>query len=98
MFRPELLRKDDPGLIAASDAAYAVLRGVVADAQRAGFMPNADPEIVAVTAWSQAHGMAMLWLTGNLRTDARYPDFESLARAVFPSGSTPRPPAKRRAR
>lgn len=90
MFRPELLRKDDAGLVAASDAAYAVLRGVVADAQRAGFLPDRDPEIVAVTAWSQAHGMAMLWLTGNLRTDARYPDFESLARAVFPSGPAPR--------
>lgn len=94
MFRPELLRTDDPALVAASDAAYAVLRGVVADAQRAGFMPQVDPEIVEVIAWSQAHGLAMLWLTGNLRSNARYPDFGSLARAVFPSGPAPR--AKRR--
>jgi AcrR family transcriptional regulator len=87
MFRPELLRQDDAALRAASDASYAVLRGVVAEVQAAGFLAGSDPEIVAIGAWSQAHGMATLWLTGNLRTDPRYPDLESLARAVFPSGA-----------
>jgi AcrR family transcriptional regulator len=84
MFRPELLRQDDPALLAASNAAYDVLRGVVAEVQAAGFIPGRDPEIVAITAWSQAHGLATLWLTGNLRRyDQRFPDFASIARAVF---------------
>jgi len=95
MFRPELLRQDDPALLAASDAAYDVLRGVVAEVQAGGFIPDRDPEIVAVTAWSQAHGLATLWLSGNLRRasrrrrpdyDERFPDFESIARAVFSLG------------
>jgi AcrR family transcriptional regulator len=84
MFRPELLRQDDPELRAASDGAYAVLRGVIAEAQAAGFIPGRDPEIVAVTAWAQAHGLATLWLTGNLHADERFPDLHALARAVFP--------------
>jgi AcrR family transcriptional regulator len=86
MFHPELLRQDDPTLRTASDAAYEVLRGVVAEVQAAGLLAGSDPEIVAISAWSQAHGMATLWLAGNLKTDARYPDLESLARAVFPVG------------
>jgi AcrR family transcriptional regulator len=87
MFRPELLRQTDPALVAASDAAYDVLRGVVAEVQAAGFIPGRDPEIVAITAWSQAHGLATLWLSGNLRAySERFPDFESIARTVFSIG------------
>jgi AcrR family transcriptional regulator len=86
MFRPELLRDDDPGLRAAGDAAYGVLRGVIAEAQAAGMLPGQDPEIVAISAWAQAHGMATLWLTGNLKPDARHPDLASLLQAVFPTG------------
>ena len=84
MFRPELLRQDDPALLAASTAAYEVLRGVVAEIQEAGFIAGRDPEIVAITAWSQAHGLATLWLTGNLHANnPRFPDLETLARTVF---------------
>ena len=83
MFRPELLRHDDPELRVACDAAYGVLRGVVAEVQAAGLIPGRDPEIVAITAWGQAHGLATLWLTGNLK-DRGYKDLQSLARAIFP--------------
>jgi hypothetical protein len=86
MFRPELLRQDDHDLLIASAAAYDVLRGVVAEAQAAGFLSNGDPELVAIGAWSKAHGLATLWLSGNLRPSERYPDFESLAHAVFGLG------------
>ncbi|HMI92140.1 MAG TPA: TetR/AcrR family transcriptional regulator [Polyangiales bacterium] len=87
MFRPELLRQDDPALLAASNAAYDVLRGVVAEVQAAGFIPGRDPETVAIIAWSQAHGLATLWLSGNLRRyDQHFPDFASIARAVFLPG------------
>lgn len=88
MFRPELLRMDDPALLASSGAAYGVLRGMVAEVQAAGFATDRDPEILAVTAWAQSHGLATLWLSGNLH--ARSPklaDLEQLARAVFAVGT-----------
>jgi hypothetical protein len=82
MFRPELLRQDNPDLHAACGAAYGVLRGVVAEVQAAGLIPGRDPEIIAITAWAQAHGLATLWLTGNLNGRG-YKDLQSLARAIF---------------
>jgi AcrR family transcriptional regulator len=85
MFQPELLHADDPGLRAARDAAYAVLGDAIAAAQAAGFLSESDAEIAAVGSWSRAHGLAELWLSGNLRPSSRYPDLESLVRAVFPS-------------
>lgn len=88
MFRPELLRMDDPSLLAASGAAYGVLRGMVAEVQAAGFATDRDPEILAVTAWAQAHGLATLWLSGNLHTRSpNLTDLEKLARAVFGGGA-----------
>lgn len=63
MFRPELYRTDDRDLIAARDAAFAVLYRAVEDglAQTAG-----DVLGTAIAAWSAAHGFAVLWLNGNL--------------------------------
>lgn len=84
MFRPELLRQDDPALRAASDAAYGVLRGVIAEVQAAGFITDRDPDVLAMVSWAQAHGLATLWLTGNLSGDPRFPDLKSIARVVFP--------------
>ena len=86
MFRPELLRTEDPALIAAQVAAYSVLGGAIEAGQAAGFVPQGDVEILAVRAWSQAHGLAVLWLSGNLRASAAYPDLDSLVRAVFGGG------------
>ena len=85
MFRPELLRQDDADLLIASAAAYEVLRGVVAEAQGAGYMADRDPDLVAIMSWSGAHGLATLWLSGNLRGNERYPDLEALARSAFSS-------------
>jgi AcrR family transcriptional regulator len=103
MFRPELLHADDPALRAAQDAAYAVLGGAIAAAQAAGFFSDSDAEVAAIRSWSQAHGLAELWLNGNLQPTPRHPDLESLVRVVFPGASqTPaaREPkaAKRRSR
>jgi AcrR family transcriptional regulator len=86
MFRPELLRADDAAVQVAQAAAYAVLGDAITAAQAAGFIAAGDVEVLAVRAWSQAHGLAVLWLNGNLQTSERYPDLESLARAVFQGG------------
>jgi AcrR family transcriptional regulator len=65
MFRPELYRRDDPDVTAARDAGTDVLfRGV-----RGVLGPDAtDDEVIGgvTAAWSFAHGLATLWLDGNL--------------------------------
>lgn len=88
MFRPELVHPADSALAQASGAAYAVLTGSIADAQASGYAAGMDPEVLATTAWSTAHGLATLWLAGNLRGLARHPSLESLAAAVFGGAHT----------
>jgi AcrR family transcriptional regulator len=82
MFRPELLRKDDPELARASGEAYAVLL----DGIRATLAPPVSDDqlaVLATSAWSQAHGLATLWLSGNLAHYASLSDLDALARKVF---------------
>ncbi|WP_330239132.1 TetR/AcrR family transcriptional regulator [Streptomyces sp. NBC_00525] len=85
MFRPDLLRADDPDLLAAKDRATAALRSGVAALTPAD--PADDPRLTGVAAWSLAHGFATLLLSGNL-TDAvgdRDPEdvFRIIARLLF---------------
>ena len=90
MFRPELLRDDDPALEAARQATGDLLYGPVATLARAD--SGADPRTPAIAAWSLVHGLATLWLTHNLPPDIAA-DPDDLARAVarhlfMPSGAT----------
>jgi AcrR family transcriptional regulator len=65
MFRPELYPRDDPDVTAARDAAAEVLFRAV----RGILGPEAsDDEVLGgvTAAWSFAHGLATLWLDGNL--------------------------------
>ncbi|WP_426364270.1 TetR/AcrR family transcriptional regulator [Streptomyces sp. E-08] len=61
MFQPELLRADDPDLLAAKDRASAELRTGVADLTSAP-----DARTAGIAAWSLAHGFATLLLTRNV--------------------------------
>ncbi|WP_017241169.1 TetR/AcrR family transcriptional regulator [Streptomyces sp. SS] len=61
MFQPELLRADDPALLAAKDRASAELRAGVTGL---GSVP--DARTTGIAAWSLAHGFATLLLTHNL--------------------------------
>lgn len=76
MFRLELLEPDDPAFAAASDTAYDLLVATVARCHEEGRLAGADPEVVAVAAWSIVHGLASLWLSGRLadRISATDPD------------------------
>ena len=68
MFRPELFEPDShPGVKAAEHAAEACLEETVADCVRAGLVPAARAGDLAVAAWSLGHGLASLWLDGQLR-------------------------------
>ncbi|MFC9592734.1 TetR/AcrR family transcriptional regulator [Streptomyces sp. NPDC056944] len=61
MFQPELLRADDPDLLAAKERASAELRTGVADLTSAP-----DARTAGIAAWSLAHGFATLLLTRNV--------------------------------
>ncbi|MFD8210635.1 TetR/AcrR family transcriptional regulator [Streptomyces sp. NPDC059695] len=62
MFQPELLRADDPDLLAAKERASAELRTGVADLSNAP-----DTRTAGIAAWSLAHGFATLLLTRNVQ-------------------------------
>jgi AcrR family transcriptional regulator len=79
MFRPELYRRDDPGVQAASErAAEALYRGAgsVLDGR-----DDLDPRLGGVAAWSLVHGFATLWLDQALPTWLGE-DLQAAARAV----------------
>jgi AcrR family transcriptional regulator len=81
MFRPELLRKSDAALAEASLAAYQLLLESV----RAALGDPTPDELAlhATVSWSEAHGLATLWLDGNLAHYAGLSDLDALARKVF---------------
>jgi AcrR family transcriptional regulator len=88
MYRPDLYHRDDPALVAARQETGRSLYPLAA--QASGTEPN-SPEALsaAVAAWSLVHGLATLWLTGNL-PPALGDDPEVVARAVAAHLFTPR--------
>ena len=65
MFRPDLYAEEDPDLIEARNAAFAILYG----SARTSLASPPDDDItgVVIAGWSMSHGLANLWRTGNLR-------------------------------
>ncbi|MFB7588254.1 TetR/AcrR family transcriptional regulator [Streptomyces sp. NPDC056169] len=82
MFQPELLRTDDPALLAAKERASAELRAGVA-----GLPDVPDARTAGIAAWSLAHGFATLLLTQNIASALgdRNPEeyFRSLTGLLF---------------
>ncbi len=64
--RPELLRTDDPHLLAARDAAYHNLTAAIRRCVAEGRVTPERAELVGVSAWSLVHGLATLVLCGHL--------------------------------
>jgi AcrR family transcriptional regulator len=58
MYRPELYNRDDAALVRARTAAAALLYG--------SDVPDTEHLAEGVAAWSIVHGVATLWLNGNL--------------------------------
>jgi AcrR family transcriptional regulator len=61
--------KEDPdsaGLRAAGQEAYDALKGLVDEGLRTGALRPGDADQLAVAAWSQVHGLAMLIIDGQL--------------------------------
>jgi AcrR family transcriptional regulator len=65
MYRPGLYRTDDPDLVAAREAAFAILDSSAA--ALAAEWNISDLQGLVVAGWSLCHGLATLLLTGNLR-------------------------------
>lgn len=67
MFRPELSQPEKhPETRVAGEAAFGVLTDAVADCVAAGDLEAERTETVSVTVWALGHGMASLWLDGQL--------------------------------
>ena len=82
MFRPALLRADDPQLVAAQADALGALRHHLARCQAAGFRPGVDLDVLTLSAWAFAHGVAMLRLQGAFDIHPAAADPRRLAAAI----------------
>jgi AcrR family transcriptional regulator len=82
MFRPELSagNHEHPGLQAAEHAAGEQLDAAVAGCVDAGIITADQADVLRVAAWSLAHGLASLWLDGQLHDE--YDDPELVAAQV----------------
>ena len=88
MFRPELLHRDDPDLVAAAAASRGELQGGTGQASGAA----AD---LAHAAWGFVHGITTLWLAGNLPATT-VDEAEALFRRAARTFGPPRPPRSAR--
>lgn len=89
MFRPDLLRREDPELAEASARAREMLYGPVGELSGDG---EAEVVRAGVAAWSLVHGLATLILNGNLPPElARDPDAttRAIASHLFRGGPPP---------
>lgn len=64
MYRPRLYRNDEPELVEAKTAAFAVLEDSGAELAKTWDIDDAEGLVLA--GWSMAHGLATLLLAGNL--------------------------------
>ncbi|HEV2371364.1 MAG TPA: TetR/AcrR family transcriptional regulator, partial [Streptosporangiaceae bacterium] len=80
MYRPELYRPDDPEVRRARAAAAVLLYGTAS--------PDTGQLAAGAAAWSLVHGLATLWLNGNL-PEGLGSDPEEITRHVAPYLSLP---------
>jgi AcrR family transcriptional regulator len=66
MFRPALIKVDDPRYAETSAAAFETLRQHVERCQLAGWHATADNQTLAAAAWALAHGITVLRVQGSL--------------------------------
>lgn len=86
MFLPNLVRLDDPAYLAASDAAFDALLGVIEGCQAAGWRADEPSRSLAAAAWSLAHGLTVLRSQGSLarhHPDVSPAGIEAMGRALL---------------
>jgi AcrR family transcriptional regulator len=82
MFRMDVLNREDPAFVAASESAYGLLTATIERCRAAGRLHGRSAEVVAVSAWSLVHGLAALWLSGRLSERIIEQDPHRMAAAV----------------
>ncbi|MFM9371629.1 TetR/AcrR family transcriptional regulator [Streptomyces sp. Da 82-17] len=80
MFAPELLREDDPALVAARERAGEQLRAGVEELESSA--RGEDARLAGVAAWALAHGFATLLLGRNLEGPLAGRDPEEVFRTL----------------
>jgi AcrR family transcriptional regulator len=82
MFRLDALDKDSAELKDASDLAFGLLIATIEQCCREGLTGSRDPMLVAVSAWSIVHGLACLWISGQLSERIETTSVDALAADV----------------
>ena len=77
MFRPGLYRADDPELVEAREAAFGLLEG--SGAALAEEWGIDDVRGLVLAGWSMVHGLATLYLAGNLEDRLGGTDLDAIA-------------------
>jgi len=83
MFRLDALNPADRDLAAARDAVYSLLTAAVGRCQAAGRLHGRSPDVVTAAAWSLAHGLSALWISGHLAQRTGEQDPQKMARTVL---------------
>jgi len=83
MFRLDALNPDDPELAAARDVVYGLLTEAVTHCHAAGRLHGRPPDLVTATAWSLAHGLSALWISGHLSQRTGEKDPQRMAQAAL---------------
>lgn len=86
MFHPKLLRNDDPELATARDNASRVLQEAISAVQHTGKKKGKHTrafDVLTLHAWSVAHGLASLWLAGNITQEMWSDSIEELSKRMF---------------
>jgi AcrR family transcriptional regulator len=83
MFRPALLRRDDPEYSAAAQRAFLLLQGAVVRRERSGGVPAGATDAGPIACWSIVHGFARLAIDGEFGTGPG--DAEAAANALLPA-------------
>lgn len=81
MFRPELLHFEDAALAQAATQAYHVLLEGVQIHEGAELAAE-ELELRAIRAWAEVHGLATLWLDGNLKQYGSRDKLDALVRRL----------------
>ncbi len=79
MYRSDVVDNKDRAFVAASEAAFNMLKQTVEAIDKEGLLGKRDPETVAVAAWALVHGLAALWISRRLEGRVRARDAEVLA-------------------
>jgi AcrR family transcriptional regulator len=87
MFHPKLLRNDDPALATARDNASRVLQEAISALhgdKRDKRKKSAQAfDVLTLHAWSVAHGLASLWLAGNITQEMWADGIDELSKRMF---------------